>query len=117
SLLSAQPTANASNPNLLPLESTNFDLSLEWYYDDASYVSAGIFEKNVFNFLGSETVERDWLGIRDVTAGPRAQQAVADLEAAGWAVDDDNLHGMMVWNEHAQGSAEWAAQFGNVAYT
>ena len=117
SLLGAVPTANASNPGLLPLESSNFDLSLEWYYDDASYVSAGIFEKNVFNFLGSETVERQLLGIRDVTAGPRALAAAAELQAAGYDLNDDNLLGMMTWNEFAEGSAEWNAQFGDVEYT
>ncbi|MDO3387141.1 TonB-dependent receptor [Gilvimarinus sp. SDUM040013] len=118
-LLGAVPTASSSNPGLLPLESTNFDLSLEWYYGDTSYVSAGVFEKNVMNFLGSETVNRDDLlgGIRDVTAGPRAQQAASDLAAAGLSLNDDNLLGQFIWNEFAQGSSEWQAEFGSAVYT
>src|SRR5690606_30949025 len=46
------------NPALEPLKSQNFDLSLEWYYGEASYVSAGYFRKNVENFISS-TVLRE----------------------------------------------------------
>lgn len=45
------------NPELLPMESSNFDLSLEWYYDEASYISAGFWVKDVDNFIVSETFE------------------------------------------------------------
>jgi TonB-dependent receptor len=45
------------NPQLLPMEAHNFDLSLEWYYDDASYMSAGIWLKDVDNFIDNETFE------------------------------------------------------------
>jgi TonB-dependent receptor len=118
--LGARPTASASNPGLLPLESTNFDLSLEWYYDDASYASVGIFEKDVFNFIGTQQVERQLLGIRDVTSGPRAEAAVAELNARGFALNDDNLHGMMVFNEFIDQNGgyhdAWVAEFGNVDY-
>src|SRR5690606_33378250 len=93
-MLGAEPSAAASNPGLLPLESTNFDLSLEWYYDDASYVSAGFFEKNVFNFLGSEQQIRELLDIRNPTAGLRAQRASEDLEARGIQLTDETLHNM-----------------------
>lgn len=41
------------NPGLLPHESENIDLSLEWYYGDASYVSVGYFDKSVVNFVTS----------------------------------------------------------------
>lgn len=121
-LLGAEPQATASNPALLPLESTNFDLSLEWYYDDASYVSAGAFEKNVFNFIGTEQVNRTLLDIRDPTAGPRADAAVADLAERGLSLNDDNLHNMMVFNEFVQLDGggyheDWIERFGAVDYT
>ena len=45
------------NPQLLPMESKNFDLSLEWYYDEASYMSAGLWSKDVDNFIISRTFE------------------------------------------------------------
>lgn len=46
------------NPALEPLKSTNFDLSFEWYYGEASYVSVGWFRKNIQNFI-SDTIVRD----------------------------------------------------------
>ena len=60
---------NAEDPTLLPLESENFDLSVEWYYGDASYVSVGFFDKTVQNFLGTAQVDRPLFGLRDPTAG------------------------------------------------
>jgi TonB-dependent receptor len=49
-------TGNRGNPELLPYESTNFDVSAEWYYGDASYVSIAAFTKKVSNFIANETV-------------------------------------------------------------
>ena len=40
---------SSNNPALVPLESDNFDLSLEWYFSDTGYVSAGLGEKRVTN--------------------------------------------------------------------
>ncbi len=45
----------AGNPDLKPLESQNIDLALEWYYAKGSYASAGVFYKQVDNFIVSST--------------------------------------------------------------
>ena len=45
------------NPQLLPMESTNLDLSLEWYYAEGSYMSAGLWSKDVDNFIVSAKFE------------------------------------------------------------
>ncbi|MEC7455146.1 MAG: TonB-dependent receptor [Pseudomonadota bacterium] len=45
------------NPQLLPMESKNLDVSLEWYYDDASYASIGFWSKDVDNFIVNQTFE------------------------------------------------------------
>ncbi|MGB3609432.1 MAG: TonB-dependent receptor [Cellvibrio sp.] len=44
-------TSTSGNAALEPFESDNFDLSWEWYYGDASYVSVGYFKKDVANFI------------------------------------------------------------------
>lgn len=44
--------ASQGNPSLLPYESNNIDLSLEWYYAEGSYVSAGYYTKDVDNYIG-----------------------------------------------------------------
>ena len=48
-------TSSSGNPALQPFTSDNLDLSLEWYYADASYLSAGYFRKNVANFIINST--------------------------------------------------------------
>lgn len=50
-------TSSSGNPELEPFTSDNVDLSLEWYYADASYISAGYFRKNVSNFIINTTEE------------------------------------------------------------
>lgn len=89
-------TASSGNPSLEPMESDNLDLSAEFYYTDDSYVSAGYFRKDVANFIGSEVVKSEWYGLRDVRSGPQYDQAVADLQAAGMQLSEENLHTRML---------------------
>lgn len=115
--LGSMPTADASNPQLVPLESDNLDLSLEWYYGDASYASFGIFEKRVNNFIGTEQVDEGHFGILDQTNGPRIEAAAAELEALGVAIDDTSLFVMMSVLENPADFPNGSADFqvnGNV---
>ncbi|WFL78560.1 TonB-dependent receptor [Altererythrobacter arenosus] len=73
--------ASAGNPGLLPFKSKNIDLSAEWYYDDASYVSVGFFNKNVSNFIGSGTTQTPLFNLPDPSQGAAAQAARAALGA------------------------------------
>lgn len=52
---------NRGNPELLPFESTNIDLSLEYYFGDADYASFGYFTKDVKNFIGTSTLQDEVL--------------------------------------------------------
>jgi len=83
--------ATASNPGLVPLQSSNFDISAEYYFEDTSYVSIGFYEKRVKNFIGTEQVPENHYGLRDVTAGPRANAAAAALTAGGYPIDETSL--------------------------
>jgi TonB-dependent receptor len=65
--------ASQGNPNLLPLESDNFDLSLEWYYGESSYASVGYFKKYVEDFIGSSVEFRT---IADVNGNPLTDPSV-----------------------------------------
>ena len=51
-------TSTSGNPGLEPFESDNFDLSVEWYYDIASYASIGYFRKHVSNFIVNSQEDR-----------------------------------------------------------
>ena len=75
-------TGNAGNPNLLPYESSNIDLSTEYYYGEGSYVSVGYFDKEVENFIGSDSYTDTLFDIATPIGGPRYEEAVA-------AVGDD----------------------------
>ncbi|TVZ41208.1 TonB-dependent receptor [Alteromonadaceae bacterium 2753L.S.0a.02] len=93
----ATPTAQRNNPALLPLDSKNIDLSLEWYYNDSSYASVGVFEKRVNNFIGSgqatEThygmVDASWGG-DDPNANTRMNNVYANLLGMGYDDPDSN---------------------------
>lgn len=67
--IGGQTGGSKQNPGLLPLESTNFDVSVEWYYGDSSYVSLGYFNKDVKNFLGTGVFDQPLFGLLDPTAG------------------------------------------------
>lgn len=67
-----QRTSSKGNPNLIALESNNFDISAEWYYDEGSYLSAAFFTKDVSNFIGTGAETDTLYGLRDHRVGPRA---------------------------------------------
>lgn len=76
-------TGSQGNTNLLPFESTNLDLSLEYYYDEGSYAAIGYFKKDVDNFIQTTITQVTVDGLYDIFNGPRYQQAVSDIEARG----------------------------------
>ncbi len=105
-------TADAGNPSLVPLESDNYDLSLEWYFDDSSYASIGFYEKRVRNFIGTVPIEEPHFDLRDPTNGPRADAARAALEEGGYEVTETNLFTMVVAMEN--GLLDDGTEFGDL---
>jgi TonB-dependent receptor len=93
--LGAAPAgATRQDPALLPLESDNFDVSLEWYYKPSSFVSVGFFNKNVRNFIGNQVTNGNLFGLRDPSsgaAGSRSGIAKTYLQNNGIALSDINL--------------------------
>lgn len=80
-------TSTSGNAELKPFESDNFDLSWEWYYGDASYVSAGYFKKNVSNFIVNSVEDKTFTlpsggPLRDPSTGTNAGAADAADEIA-----------------------------------
>ena len=74
--------ASAGNPALLPYKSKNIDLSAEWYYDKASYVSLGFFNKDVSNFIANGTTQTPLSDLNDPSQGAAATAARAALGAS-----------------------------------
>ena len=73
--------ASGGNPAIEPLESINFDLSVEWYYDDTSYASVGTFRKAVKNWAstGNEKSTVFDTPLPNVFDGAKFDDAVANL--------------------------------------
>ncbi|MCF4008886.1 TonB-dependent receptor [Rheinheimera sp. UJ63] len=70
-------TGARGNPGLDPFESTNLDLSLEWYYGEGSYMAVGYFTKKAKNFIGRTIVEEQTFNLPHPAQGPRYAEAVA----------------------------------------
>ncbi len=85
--LSARPkpgsrNGSSGNPNLQPFEATTIDFSFEYYYDEASSITLGIFDKSVAGWIADLKTDVVVDGLNDPLAGPRAEQAIADIRAA-----------------------------------
>ncbi|HEY6123521.1 MAG TPA: TonB-dependent receptor [Steroidobacteraceae bacterium] len=77
-------TGSSNNTALVPLESTNIDISLEVYYGEASYISIGFFNKDVENFIGTGQITRPMFDLRDVSSGaPGTRSGAASTALAG----------------------------------
>ena len=61
--------ASSGSPDLKPFESTNFDLTLEWYYQSLSYMSASYFRKKVSNFIVSTVMQTTINDVTDPSTG------------------------------------------------
>ncbi|MBW8880360.1 MAG: TonB-dependent receptor [Asticcacaulis sp.] len=97
------PTASRGNPGLLPLESSNVDLSLEWYYGKDSYVSLGFYNKDVANFVGTGRIQANPFGLRDPSsgaAGSRSGIAKDLLGSINQSTTDVNLFTMTALYDH-----------------
>jgi TonB-dependent receptor len=85
-ILGGQTGGSQQDPTLIPLESQNFDVSVEWYYGDDSYVSLGFFDKTVKNFLGTAVFTRPLFGLLDPTSGApgtRSASAIGVIDDLG----------------------------------
>ena len=70
-------TGSQGNPALEPLESTNIDLSLEWYYAEGSYASVGYFNKDIDNYVGITQIVEQPFALHTPIGGALYNEAVA----------------------------------------
>ncbi|MBT0587414.1 TonB-dependent receptor [Alteromonas oceanisediminis] len=99
-------SGSSGNTNLQPFESTNFDVSLEWYYDEGSYAAIGYFKKDVKNFIQTDfnTITVD--GLYDIIGGPRYLQAEADIAARGEQVTVEAIFNQIIANGGGNGNGQ-----------
>ncbi|NVK57106.1 MAG: TonB-dependent receptor [Alteromonadaceae bacterium] len=95
--LGGMASGSRGNASLDPVESNNFDLSLEWYYGESSMISVGYYRKDVDNFVGTQQVTQSLFGLLDPTsgdAGTMSGEAIAELEARGIEITERNFFTM-----------------------
>ena len=89
-------SGSRGNPNLKPFQSTNLDLSLEYYYGEASYAAIGLFWKDVDDWIDNSQVTTTFEGLHDVYQGQRWNNAVAAIEARGEQATDAAIYNEIV---------------------
>lgn len=87
---SPNPAVNLGNPGLEPEEVESFDISVEWYFSEASVLSLGYFNKKrtgLFVTSNESPFEDPVTGFRDII-GPECEQGgifnpIADINVFG----------------------------------
>ncbi len=68
----------AGNSDLDPLESMNFDVTLEWYLEPAGLLSAGVFYKDIENPIFTRITDAGGRGVRGPLHSRTGNRAAAE---------------------------------------
>ena len=101
-------TGGRGNTALNPYMSTNLDLTLEYYYDEGSYISVGLFQKDVEDWIANTTLNQTVDGVHDIYLGERWNRAVAQIEQRGEVATNSAIYQQMLVNGH--GNADGAIE-------
>lgn len=99
-------TGGRGNTNLLPFQSTNLDISFEYYYEEGSYASVGLFWKKVDDWIETSTVDVEFEGLYDIYQGTRWNNAIATIEGRGDQATDSAIFDQLVAEGFANASGE-----------
>lgn len=87
-------TATGGNPNLNPFEAWQYDATLEWYINDVTALSAGVFYKDISTFIQTQKSDLEFNGdtylLTSKVNGSNAE--VTGLELAYQQVFDNLPH-------------------------
>ena len=84
--------AEVGNPELKPYESTNFDLSLEFYPGKIGAFTAGLFYKDIDNFIATQEVQDNgqWNGYKEVLQAVNGGSADLTGVELSWTYNHDS---------------------------
>jgi len=83
------------NTNLEPLESVNFDISAEWYFNESSLLSVALFYKDMKNFTTNDTASAYIKDLRTVEGEVNADDIVMIADDSDADGDNHGLTGCM----------------------
>ncbi len=108
--------ASVGNPALKPFVADNFDMALEYYYQQSNYLSLGVFRKYVDNFITIDSQEQIFSGVTDPSTGNDPLKADALDEIARFAVaqpfnsETATVDGVELSAQHLFGKSGWGVQ-------
>ena len=98
-------SGSSSNKNLEPFEATQFDVSYEWYFADASVVGAAYYYKDIDNFIIPLTLDNIPLTVtleEPTTSLPAGvQDIIVDRFSTSANGSDATIQGFEVFGQHA----------------
>ncbi|PHI35598.1 TonB-dependent receptor [Pseudoalteromonas sp. GCY] len=88
--------AEVGNPDLDPYKSTNYDFSVEYYPGAIGVLSAGVFHKNIDNFIAKAEVQDNgqWQGYKEVIQSVNG--GAAELTGVELAYTKNFQNGLML---------------------
>jgi len=90
--------AEAGNPFLDPITSTNFDLLLDWYLPRAGVMSVGFFYKDIDDFVVDFVTEND-----AQFPGFEVERPVNGTSGESIGLEFNFQHDLSIWNESLDG--------------
>lgn len=89
-------SVSLSNPQIKPEESENFDLSFEWYFNEAGMLAATFFNKDMTNFRAEENLTTYISDLRyvDTSQGYDASQLVKSAIEVEADFNEETLDGV-----------------------
>ncbi|MGS2722655.1 TonB-dependent receptor [Porticoccus sp. GXU_MW_L64] len=103
-------TANLGNTSLSPYESTNYDLGVEYYFGDASALYAGVYYKEIEDFIANVTnLDVTFSGTVFDSVSQPDNQGVAQLIGleAGYQQSFENGFGYIINASISENDAEF----------
>ena len=72
--------ATIGSPDIDPYKADQYDLSLEWYFDDSSLLSTTLFQKNISDYIETTTAEESLAGCSETCLVTRSRNVgTADI--------------------------------------
>ncbi|MCM2678547.1 TonB-dependent receptor [Echinimonas agarilytica] len=100
---------SGGNPNLEAFESTNYDMTLEWYFSDVSLLAAALFHKEIENFVSTTTRDTEIAGITFKDSRPNNQEeATATGIELAFTHSWDNGFGTQLNYTYVDSSADYS---------
>ncbi len=83
-------TATVGSPDLDPYKADQYDIGLEWYFDDASIVGATFFIKNISDYIETTTAVESYAGCSETCLVTRSRNVgTADVTGLELQIQHD----------------------------